>query len=158
MSAVDRCDQYQSSYDIGRKSQKWWKKVFGRMLELCVINSCIFRSLHPEITGEKINRSHRKFRQFLIHEWFKFILTPVKAVKLAIKSLSNLLRGWCNWSNGCWRRWRRWWRKYWRWRGRWNVTKHWCLSSSRKTFWSDSPSSKKSLYILRLQISEWEAI
>ena len=75
MGGVDKCDQYQSNYDIARKSRKWWKKVFFRMLELAVINSYIvYRALNPEINGKKANRSHRLYRFALIHEMVQVLL------------------------------------------------------------------------------------
>ena len=75
MGGVDKCDQYQSNYDIARKSRKWWKKVFLRMFELAVINSYIvYRALNPEINGKKANRSHRLFRFALIHEMVQILL------------------------------------------------------------------------------------
>ncbi len=43
MGGVDKCDQFLSYYNIGRKSKKWWKKVFFRMVELCIVNAmCMY--------------------------------------------------------------------------------------------------------------------
>ena len=43
MEGLDKCDQFLSYYAMGRKSAKWWKKVFFRMLELCIVNSmCLY--------------------------------------------------------------------------------------------------------------------
>ena len=67
MGGVDKCDQYISYYTIGRKAQKWWKKVFFRMFEMCVINSmCIYLEKNPEF-GEKRN-SHKLYREVLVHQ------------------------------------------------------------------------------------------
>ena len=41
MGGVDRLDQVIANYDMQRKSQKWWKKVFVRMIELCVVNAFV---------------------------------------------------------------------------------------------------------------------
>ena len=66
MGGVDHCDQLISNYAIKRRSKKWWKKVFYRLLELSVINAyVIFAKLNPEYTS---HRFHRYFREALIHE------------------------------------------------------------------------------------------
>ena len=38
MNGVDRADQLLSYYSLDKKSRKWWKKVFWRLLELCITN------------------------------------------------------------------------------------------------------------------------
>ena len=38
MNGVDRADQLLSYYSLNKKSRKWWKKVFWRLLELCITN------------------------------------------------------------------------------------------------------------------------
>ena len=49
MGVVDKCDQYLSYYTVSRRSMKWWKKVFFRLLELCIINSvCIYSRKNPD--------------------------------------------------------------------------------------------------------------
>ena len=35
MGGVNKWDQYLSYYSLGRKSIKWWKKVFFRLFEMC---------------------------------------------------------------------------------------------------------------------------
>ena len=67
MGGVDRCDQYLASYSMQRKTKKWWKKIFYRLIELSVINAYIlFCHFNPEFS--KRNRSHYRFRELLIHE------------------------------------------------------------------------------------------
>ena len=67
MGGVDKCDQLLSYYAIAKKSKKWWKKVFFRLFELCVINSmCLFMQKN-EIFAKKKN-SHKRYREMLIHE------------------------------------------------------------------------------------------
>lgn len=41
MAGVDRADQYYTCYDINRKTNKWWKRVFYRLLQIAVSNSWI---------------------------------------------------------------------------------------------------------------------
>lgn len=41
MAGVDRADQYSTCYEIDRKSNKWWKRVFYRLLQISVSNSWI---------------------------------------------------------------------------------------------------------------------
>lgn len=41
MAGVDKSDQYSTCYEIDRKSQKWWKRVFYRLLMIAVTNSWI---------------------------------------------------------------------------------------------------------------------
>lgn len=41
MAGVDKSDQYSTCYEIDRKSKKWWKKVFYRLLLVAVSNSWI---------------------------------------------------------------------------------------------------------------------
>ena len=68
MNGVDKCDQMISSYDIQRKTQKWWKKLFFRLVELGIINAMIiFVKLFPDMLPKR--RRHRVFRTVLIHEF-----------------------------------------------------------------------------------------
>lgn len=67
MGGVDKLDQFLSYYTLCRKSTKWWKKVFFRLLELCVVNAfCIYNAKHPKFKESR--RSHQKFREALIYE------------------------------------------------------------------------------------------
>lgn len=67
MGGVDRCDQRLAYYSLNRKSKKWWKKVFFRLFEMAIVNSLIlFTHKHPE--AQKKRRSHKMFRQMLVHE------------------------------------------------------------------------------------------
>jgi len=46
MHGVDLADQFASMYDYNRKSTKWWKKVFDRLIMIATANSwIIFKSL-----------------------------------------------------------------------------------------------------------------
>lgn len=50
MGGTDRCDQMASLYSYGRKSSKWWKKVFFRLFRITTINSWIISS---KLQGKK---------------------------------------------------------------------------------------------------------
>lgn len=41
MAGVDKADQYSTYYEIDRKSNKWWKRVFYRLLLMTVSNAWI---------------------------------------------------------------------------------------------------------------------
>lgn len=41
MGGVDKSDQYSTYYEIDRKSNKWWKRVFYRLLNIAVSNAWI---------------------------------------------------------------------------------------------------------------------
>ena len=41
MAGTDRCDQMASLYNYGRKSTKWWKKVFFRLFKIALVNSWV---------------------------------------------------------------------------------------------------------------------
>lgn len=41
MGGVDKSDQYSTCYEIDRKSNKWWKRVFYRLMLIAVSNSWI---------------------------------------------------------------------------------------------------------------------
>ena len=67
MNGVDKCDQFLNYYSVGRKSIKWWKKVFFRMLELCIINAMVlYFSANPAFSKKR--QAHKLFRIQLVHE------------------------------------------------------------------------------------------
>ncbi|CAH1998105.1 unnamed protein product [Acanthoscelides obtectus] len=45
MSFVDRFDQMKSSYELDRKSKKWWMRIFFHFIDCCVVNSFILYRL-----------------------------------------------------------------------------------------------------------------
>nr|CAH7742974.1 unnamed protein product [Callosobruchus chinensis] len=50
MGGVDLSDQLAGLYDMDRKSLKWWKKVFYRLLMTCCVNSwIIFREIRRTV-------------------------------------------------------------------------------------------------------------
>ncbi|KAJ6648144.1 PiggyBac transposable element-derived protein 4 [Pseudolycoriella hygida] len=52
MGGVDMTDQYTLLYDINRKSTKWWKRVFQRLLLTAVTNAWI---LHKDLKRKKVS-------------------------------------------------------------------------------------------------------
>ena len=73
MGGVDKLDQLISTYSFTKKSKKWWKKVFFRLLEISVINACIlYMKFHPSFASN--NRKHKYFRHLLIHEMVQLFL------------------------------------------------------------------------------------
>lgn len=82
MGGVDKCDQYLSYYAIARKSSKWWKKVFFRLVELCVINSmCLYNAKFPKFASKR--SSHKRFREILLHELVQPFLDKCEDDRLA---------------------------------------------------------------------------
>ncbi len=73
MGGVDLADQYISYYSLTqRKTIKWWKNFFWRIIDICILNAwIIFRANFPE---SEIN-SHRLFRIELIHQMVQPLLT-----------------------------------------------------------------------------------
>ena len=65
-TGVDKCDQHLNYYAIGRKSIKWWKKVFFCMCEMSIINAMCCILLEIEESWKR--QSHKKFRVRLVHE------------------------------------------------------------------------------------------
>lgn len=51
MNGVDRCDQMATIYGHGRKSRKWWKKVFEKLVMISVVNAWIVKC---EISNKKV--------------------------------------------------------------------------------------------------------
>ncbi len=44
MRGVDRGDQLVSYYSIGRKSKKWWRKIFFYLIDVCILNALVMYS------------------------------------------------------------------------------------------------------------------
>ena len=41
MRGADRGDQLESYYNVGRRSTKWWRRVFFYLLECCALNAYV---------------------------------------------------------------------------------------------------------------------
>ena len=62
MRGVDRGDQLIGCYNIGRRSKKWWKRVFAHLIECALLNAYILeRYANPSL----YNGSSRAKRDFL---------------------------------------------------------------------------------------------
>ena len=53
MNGVDRADQLLTYYLLNKKSRKWWKKVFWRLLELCITNMQQIRKFKDHSAAHK---------------------------------------------------------------------------------------------------------
>ena len=73
MGGVDITDQHISYYSLTqRRTLKWWKKIFWRMIDISILNSwIIFRT---NIKDSDIS-SHREFRIALVHELVQPLLS-----------------------------------------------------------------------------------
>jgi hypothetical protein len=61
MNRVDKCDQYLTYYSLRRKARKWWKKVFFRLCELCIINAMVlYFAVYPDFAKQR--QAHKLFR------------------------------------------------------------------------------------------------
>ena len=61
---VDLCDELLNYYAFSRKTRKWWKKLFFRLLELCIINSMIlYKARNPGFA--KRHMAQKIFRETL---------------------------------------------------------------------------------------------
>ena len=73
MKGVDKCDQYLNYYSMGRKSIKWWKRAFFRLIELCIVNAMvIYCHKNPDIASKR--QAHKYFREALAQELVQDLL------------------------------------------------------------------------------------
>ena len=73
MGGVDLSDQHLSYYSLTqRRTLKWWKKVFWRMIDISILNAwIIFKANFPNSAID----SHRAFRIELIHQLVQPLLS-----------------------------------------------------------------------------------
>ncbi|XP_065654500.1 piggyBac transposable element-derived protein 4-like [Hydra vulgaris] len=64
MGGIDSADQIMKYYNCGRKSSKWYRRIFCHLLEICVHNAFV---LEPWFTDQRA-RSHQSFREELIDQ------------------------------------------------------------------------------------------
>jgi len=67
MGRVDRCDQLLVYYALNRKTTKWWKRLFFRLLDMSVINAMIFYINIFREKGQE-RHCHKKFRMELARQ------------------------------------------------------------------------------------------
>ena len=59
MRGVDRGDQLSGYYNIGRRSKKWWKRVFSYLVECCILNSYVLES-HVQAASHQVRGSGKR--------------------------------------------------------------------------------------------------
>ena len=67
VGGVDKCDQHLNYYFFGRKSLRWRKHAFFRLVELPIVNAMVI-CFHQNPDFRKKRCSHKTFRQMLVHE------------------------------------------------------------------------------------------
>jgi len=87
MGAVDKRDMVLSTLKSVRKSQKWYKKVFFHLFDICVYNA---RILHKDVTGQ--NLSFAQFQLQLIKEIISECSERRKKAGGGRLSIENILR------------------------------------------------------------------
>ena len=65
MRGVDHGDQLMSDYNVGRRSTKWWKRIFAYLIEVACLNAYVLRT-HGQ-TGQRKTPSYLHFRLELLH-------------------------------------------------------------------------------------------
>jgi len=65
MRGVDRGDQLMSYYNVGRRSTKWWKRIFAYLIEVACLNAYVLKT-HGQ-TGQRKTPSYLHFRLELLH-------------------------------------------------------------------------------------------
>ena len=53
MRGVDRADQRIGYYNLGRRSRRWWKRVFGYLIECCILNAFVLLSFVEPPTSRR---------------------------------------------------------------------------------------------------------
>ena len=64
MGGVDSADQIMKYYNCGRKSSKWYRRIFYHLLEICIHNAFVLESWFTDQRA----RSHQSFREELIDQ------------------------------------------------------------------------------------------
>lgn len=88
MGGVDLTDQHLSYYSLtARRTIKWWKKVFWRLIDICILNAwIIYRTNHPGNI-----KSHKAFHIRLVEELVQPLL-DLKASPTCPSYLSGIGR------------------------------------------------------------------
>lgn len=69
MNFVDKFDQLKGNYNIDRRSNKWWHRIFFSFLDCCVVNAYIVYKDLPCSSSKKM--SHKDFRREIYLELMK---------------------------------------------------------------------------------------
>ena len=80
---------------MGRKSIKWWKRVFFRLIELCVVNAMIIY-FHKNADIALKRQAHKYFREALAHELVQELLDAKEnpIMKMLMYLLNANLKNW----------------------------------------------------------------
>ena len=74
MGGVDLADQTMCYYSVGRKTMKWWRRVFWRMHDQAITNAfVIYKENNPNAT----NMQQKQFRMELVYA----LMAPVRAMR-----------------------------------------------------------------------------
>ena len=52
MRGIDRGDQMMGYYNVGRRSRKWWKRVFSYLIEVCLLNAYVLHKFFDEVQAD----------------------------------------------------------------------------------------------------------
>ena len=66
MRGVDRGDQMIGCYNVGRRSRKWWKRVWSHVIECCALNAHILEKHAKPLEHALRGRKKRDFLRFRI--------------------------------------------------------------------------------------------
>ena len=66
MRGVDRGDQMIGYYNIGRRSKKWWKRVYSYVIECAVLNAYVLESHAKPLEHALHGRQKRDFLRFRV--------------------------------------------------------------------------------------------
>ena len=61
MGGVDICDQYMCYYSLGRKSMKWWRRIFWRLHDIAITNAYVIYKYNHRNSLKKM-LTHQQFR------------------------------------------------------------------------------------------------
>ncbi len=103
MGGVDRGDQLESYYNMGRRTKKWWRRVVFYLFEVCILNAFVLEGyVQPELHANKgrKKRDILSFRLELAHELISGFFPCEKAGRsrseesAQLKRLNNTLPHW----------------------------------------------------------------
>ena len=62
MGGVDLADQYLCYSSLGRKTMKWWRRVFWRLIDMAILNAYVFYRHNTHSSLSKVLKNN----EFLI--------------------------------------------------------------------------------------------
>lgn len=103
MRGVDRGDQLISYYNIGRRSKKWWKRVFYYILECALLNSFVLDGYVWPADHARLGRAKRDILEFRL-ELANELIGSFSSRKRPGRQLSSehAQMGRMNWTLGHW--------------------------------------------------------